>query len=136
MISIDVFETKNPYNHSMSMSRNFSCPEEETVHIRLDPDRGFETERGYDFLSIQYPSYFNVFSGPIEALDSRFTRPDWFNLETSWLQLTFTSDYTSERKGFVFEMTCQNLQRFNTNSTTSIELTNEKPTSDDLDNSG
>ena len=58
MIEIEVFATENPYRSNTVMARNFTCPEEETVHIRLDPDRGFATEKNYDWLTIIYPSYF------------------------------------------------------------------------------
>ena len=136
MTEIEVFATENPYMPNSIMARNFTCPEGEAVHVRLDPDRGFATERSYDFLTIKYPSYVNRFSGPIEALDSRFTRSDWFNLETSWLQLTFWADSTEQRKGFAFEMSCQGFESHDSSSKKTIILTNEKSMRKELDQSG
>ena len=136
MIEIEVFATKNPYMPNSIMARNFTCPEGEAVHVRLDPDRGFATEKNYDWLTIIYPSYFNQFSGPIEALDSRFTRPDWFYLPTSWLHMTFSADYSRQETGFAFEISCRGFQGSDGSPKKTTILTNENVMRKEHDQSG
>ena len=50
MISIEEFETQKPYENHERFTKRFACPGNETVHIRLDPTRGFQTESCCDSL--------------------------------------------------------------------------------------
>ena len=70
---IESFATQNPYQNRENMMQVFKCLGGQTAHIRLDRERGFETERKYDFFSIIYIGYWRQFSGGIENLDERFT---------------------------------------------------------------
>ena len=68
---VESFATQNPYRNRENMVQAFTCSGAQTIHIRLDPERGFETERKYDFFSVIYIGYWRQFSGGIENLDDR-----------------------------------------------------------------
>ena len=128
---IDDFATENPYKNFENMRRNFTCSGGQTIHVRLDPDRtqiGFHIERNWDWLYIQYPGYYKQVTGYMTDLDNRFKQPDWVDLQTSWLQMQFTSDSSGRYSGFRFEIKCRDAgttQRLFKSYTKSVPITNE-----------
>ena len=73
---VQTFKTDNPYRNGLYQQEEFFCNEaEQTVHIRLDQERGFETERGYDYFIVEWDGYFREVHGSIqEGVKSRSSR--------------------------------------------------------------
>ena len=105
---IDVFTTEDPYRSNQNKTSNFHCSGNETIHIRLDQNRGFKLENGYDFLNVEWESYSKQFTGGIDNLDPRLKKAKWYNLNQNWLKLQFISDDSYSEKGFKFEIKCHN----------------------------
>lgn len=125
MMAIDEFATENPYKDYDRMERTFTCSGNQTIHIRLDPARGFETEKNWDKLTIQHEGYYKLISGTFQSLDSRFRQVNWYDLGISWLYLKFVADGSNVGRGFKFEIMCKDDQKHDTNFTKSIPITNE-----------
>ena len=105
---IDVFTTEDPYRSNQNKTSNFYCSGNKTIHIRLDENRGFKLENGYDFLNVEWESYSKQFTGGIDNLDPRLKKVKWYNLNQNWLKLQFISDDSFSEKGFKFEIKCHN----------------------------
>ena len=92
LISTDSFATSNPYDVSKRINQTFRCEVNETVHIRLDQERGFETERDYDVLFVEWDGYRGQVHGSIEQLPAELKQADWFDTNSSTLYMQFDSD--------------------------------------------
>ena len=107
------------------MSKSFTCSGNETIHIRLDPTRGYQLENVHDILTVEYEGYRKQFTGGIENLDPQLKQSDWYNLNTTWLKLKFTTDSTIVYKGFIFEVTCPNMRSFHIQCTIKLGVSSK-----------
>ena len=104
------FATNNPYENNQRMRQRFECTRQnadQTVHIRLDQELGFEIERGYDYLTVRWKSYYGRISGPIQYLPNELKQADWYDTESDYLEMDFYSDNIITKKGFKFDILCQ-----------------------------
>ena len=92
MIAIESFATSNPYANNTYIKQTFRCDENETVHIRLDQERGFATERGFDILTVEWEGYKRELHGSIEVLPNELKQANWFDTESNFLNMQFLSD--------------------------------------------
>ena len=83
----------------------------QTVHIRLDQERGFETERDYDYLTVRWDGYYSSISGSIRYLPNELKQTDWYDTESDYLEMFFYSDGSVRERGFKFDILCKNSSR-------------------------
>ena len=105
---IESFATSNPYGNRERKKQRFECNSEtanQTVHIRLDQERGFETEKGYDNLTVSWDGYYKKIDGTIESLPNEL-KGDWYDTDSAYLQMQFESDHVEVKKGFKFDILC------------------------------
>ena len=92
--NLTVFETPSPYFNNMNCTKNVTCSNPTyTVHYEFDY---FETERSYDKLYVNGMLYQGYYVPTNKWIDSFSSRVD----------LIFTSDYTSNNKGFKMKLKC------------------------------
>ena len=126
MTVTDSFATPSPYENNARMYKDFYCSGNETIHIRLDYSRGFETERSFDKLSVYYAGFQKTFSGDITQLDSRLKKRGWTDTKSKYLSFYFESDSSVTLKGFKFDVICRDDQKKESEMTTKkVILTND-----------
>ena len=104
------FATSNPYLNRERKKQRFECNRQgvnQTIHIRLDQDRGFGTERNYDYLTVAWSGFYSRIHGSAVYLPNELSQADWFDTESSFLEMEFTSDYMITANGFKFDILCR-----------------------------
>ena len=108
-----------PYERNQKRKERFQCDQNlhETIHLRLDKERGFETQRNHDFLTVSWSGYEACLHGTIEDIPKLFRQFDWYNTESHYLimkfesdsstQMEFESDSSIQLGGFQFEIICR-----------------------------
>ena len=112
LLLIDTFATPMPYKNGMSLTKRFKCYDDETVHLRLDQDQSgtFETALPYDYLSIRYSVYDHQYTlrGGISSLPEKFRQKNWFDTQSDYLEMRFSSDNNKVVKdGFKYDIMCK-----------------------------
>ena len=115
------YNNKSCYKNSERIRQRFECTRAnttQTVLIRLDQELGFETERGWDYLTVQWEGYYSRISGPIQYLPYELKQADWYDTESNYLEMGFSSDGSVNMKGFKFDILCQDSSETNQLSAT------------------
>ena len=103
LLVTDSFATMRPYNNNMDMKQQFQCPSGATIQLRLDLDRGFDTELSWDYLEVYYNGYYRKLSGSIDSLPNELKQKDWFDTESDYLRVRFVTDPSVTKSGFKFD---------------------------------
>ena len=101
------------------MKQRFECSKldandnetNQTVHIRLDQERGFETERGYDYLTVRWDGYYSMIHGSDRYVPNELKQADWYDTESDYLEMQFTSDGSVNERGFKFDILCKDASK-------------------------
>ena len=124
LLVTESFATMQPYKNNATLDQEFKCYDGETVQLRLDLDRGFNTEARYDNLHVWFKYYYRKVSGSIDDLPNELKQEDWFDTRSTFVRMLFTSDSSVVLSGFKFDIMCAAFSQTRTVPTAESTLSN------------
>ena len=76
-------------------------------------DRGFEVETNYDWLQIETETAKNRYWGLLDDLPPNLRNGEWFDTNSTFVNLHFFTDASVEKTGFKVDLQCLDEPSFN-----------------------